>query len=227
MKNLLLKTSLLLSTLLTIQAANAATINWGPATNITDDTNVSEDGSLIYAYNFGNPAVSPVVNGTTFTGRNIGGSWLNFPTAFGFNAAPFDLLSSNYQSLLRSGSNFVTAGTTSYGFSDLTVGQEYQVQFWVNDSRGAVTTRSTIFDGVVTLRANTTEMDGGLGQFVTGSWIADGPAQTITLSGPDTAITLNAVRFAAVPEPQTFVLLGLAGVSLLVRMKRRSQASLK
>ena len=107
------------------------------------------------------------------------------------------------------------------------MGQNYEVELWVNDSRGV--TRTETITGGLTLSFDTTGVSGGLGQYTIGTFTADGTGQpAITISTTGAVSQLNALEIldvpaAGVPEPSSFVLAGL-GVSLAGLVSRRRGA---
>ncbi len=195
----------------------AAVITWGAATTISADTDINATGVDVGAFNFGALA-NPTVNGIGFSGIEPGAPWGNNATAFGSASGDFSALSAPYQTLLQSAS--FQAGPATFGFTGLTIGQEYQFQIWTNDSRTLAATRSILVGGSVTLGQNVSGTDGGLGQFVIGTWTADATTQDIIVSSED-SVLVNGYRLAAVPEPATAGLLGLAGAVLAIAMRRR------
>ena len=172
--------------------AGAATITWGSPTNIAGDADVSTTGTLVGAFNLSGPAA--VVNGVNFQEFLItGGSTTvgNFTVASGFifdssnapAAAPFNTLSAGYQSML--GTRTVWFGGMTLTMSGLTVGQTYEFQAWVNDPDDYTQSGGT-FQVDVTGGASTVTLDpnpglalGGLGQFVTGTFVADATTQDV------------------------------------------------
>ncbi|MDQ8209665.1 hypothetical protein QEH52_19255, partial [Coraliomargarita sp. SDUM461003] len=182
--------------------SHAATITWGSATTISGDSDVSTDGTLVVAASFGTTSASIVVNGVTFAGGGNNanmkssatyGTALNYTsaknsdTAFGTASTPFSSLSANYQDLLESGlweTGPEPAGTQTFTFggtgNELEDGQQYQIQIWAQDARnnkngGALTIAGT---GGVTLNYTDTSSEGGLGQYVIGTFTADADTQS-------------------------------------------------
>ena len=194
------------------RAAHAAPIVWGNATNISGAADVSTQGSLIAAYNFGrtadngNPAVSSAtVNGVTFApfaimsfmGGNpttVGnftisetpGQLFSDNTAFGSTQAPFANLPAGYQTLLQSGVSSATSATITLTMSNLVVGQTYQYQWWANTSGPTALAANFVTataGNSVTLMPNPSGTNGGLGQFAIGVFTADSSTQTVSYDG--------------------------------------------
>ena len=135
--------------------------------------------------------------------------------AFGKKAAPFNTLSPSYQALLSSGVFDDHGGNLTLTLSGLTTGHKYKVQLFVNDARGTANRSETVTGGTKTSKAvlfSSTPTEGSIGQFITGTFIADGTAsQVLTLTGtPDAPLhtQLNALlitdlsgKTTSPPEP--------------------------
>lgn len=151
---------------------------------------------------------------------------------FGSASAPFSNLSSGYQTLLGSGAYADLAPSITVSLNGLTNGQEYEVQWWTNNSAnitpqfgsGFTNTTATAINSV-TLDANTTNTVGGLGQYAIGMFTASGTTQAFLLEETSGGFNplINAMQVRAVPEP-SLTLLGLAaavGGSLVWRRRSR------
>ena len=115
--------------------AYGAAITWGPAMDISGDSDVTTAGSLVTALNFGATGVPSVtVNGVLFGAFPVpnGGVIFSSNTAFGSSSTPFSSLSSDYQTLLKSG--FAASGEFQLNLQGLTVGQTYLFEWWSNDA---------------------------------------------------------------------------------------------
>jgi hypothetical protein len=229
----------------------AATVTWFGPQNITGDTDVKTDGTLFQAANFGTAAAT-TVNGVTFSGFTAtngvtsgtsgnlslsasGTSGIRSTAPATITVPPYSTLSSSYQALLNqtmfsfSGTSGVPAPNMSVTVNNLSIGQQYDVQFWVNDSRNVAenATRQTQV-GSTLLSVNTTGTTGGLGQWVLGTFVADSTSQSFNLVGVNSG-TLGPVTYAtamqvrAVPEPSTIALLaaGIGCAGAFVRGSRR------
>jgi len=202
----------------TALTSHAATVTWGAVTGITGDSNVSTAGTLVGAFNFNGSATT--INGVAFqafaiTGNSntVGNYTLSagfmYTSGTGSAVAPFSNLSSSYQSLLSGAAG--AGGTMTLNMSGLTVGNAYQFQTWVNDSTNHNPPGSTFKVDVasgatVTLDPNTTIGDGGLGQYVTGTFTADLTSESVTFTNSEAAV-VNGFQLrllpaaSAVPEP--------------------------
>ncbi len=194
----------------TVSVAATAT-QWESAQAISGDGDVSTEGSLVYAYNAGS-ASDTTVNGVTFTGTDsatsdFGGNisltlFDGATSGFGGLADPYTNLTASYQSLL---STAVTNGaaTSAITLNNLTIGKRYQVQVWVNDSSSANTNAQDAVLSVgtatsVTLDPADPNVEGALGQYAFGYFVADAASQTFAL-GSD-RLQLNAIQVRQVNE---------------------------
>jgi len=232
------------------QPAIAAAIVWGTPQNIVGDTDVSTDGTLFTAVNFGpsSTGTAVTVNGVLF---GAGGFTSNTITSATFGniavttstgttnlenallttgSTPFSSLSASYRALLAPTlyqSSFVGL---SFTISNLTVGSTYAIQYWVNDPRQPNGfNRSVLVGGTAVLDANVGDIPGGTGQWVVGQFVADATSQSFSASkaatsgGSFTYANAMQVRTVAVPEPTTIAMLIGAGVGLPVWRLRRSR----
>ncbi|MGC8561535.1 MAG: hypothetical protein ACP5O1_12810, partial [Phycisphaerae bacterium] len=191
--------------------AHAATIAWGTATDVAGPSDVSTQGTLLYAYTLGATA-NNTVNDVTFTDAAApsSGNTLDFGTSgadgslvntasggklsgyVGFSS-PTSITDTNYRTLLGDGvyQNPNTTSDMTLTLGSLTVGNEYQVQLWVNDSRvGSVATRSLTVSpsgstgDSITLKyqttASTTTTQYG-GQYAIGTFTADAGSEVLTV----------------------------------------------
>jgi len=252
MKNRIASTrrSLLAAVLVSLTAlgaaltTQAATITWGAAQNITGDTDVSTTGTLVDAFNIG-PTATPatVVNGvnfasfayptaslTTYTQGNykveVSAALLGSASTFGSGSPPFSSLSAPYVTLLSTGGGASFGANYTLTMSGLTVGQEYQFQWWSNNSSATVDGTTATAGNAVTLDSNLTNAGGGVGQFAIGTFIADNAAQQIvfTRTAGSSISTVNGFQLrqlapgpgTAVPEPGSalmgMLVLGLCGL---------------
>lgn len=216
----------------------AAIINWSVPSNISGDSDVITTGTLVDARNMSQNQLTTTVNGVFFDifpipngGNGISG--LNNIFAFAYNNAessdtaygssnlPYSSLSLSYRTLLSSGAGSSTGNPLTLNLLGLTNGASYLFQWWTNDSGlafGGVNTTTATATNSVTLDENTTNSDGGMGQWVSGTFTATGTSQTITFSGPRPAI--NAYQLRVVPEPGSLSLLIFGGLTI-VHCRRR------
>ena len=221
-----------------MRSADAATITWGSATTISGTTDVNTEGTLFAASSFGSNSVT--VNGVTFdawspvpsgtAGVTSGNFTLLQPdtgfailNAFGSSAPPFSGLPTEYQNLLSDSIYSFGPGSSTVTVSGLTNGQEYSIQFWANDSRPAIGATQTV-DGI-TLDVNTTNADGGVGQWIRGTFTADASFQNFNVSTVAPAGYYSAIQVRAVPEPSSLAGLGVVGAGLAAVIRRRLRAA--
>lgn len=226
-------------------------IVWGSPQTVSGDSDVSTTGSFVYAFTFGGPTApsSATVNGVTFSPFTIPAGFFQTVTVgnvtitespgslfayntFGSTSAPFSNLSSGYQTLLGSGAYADQAAAITVALNGLTNGQQYQVQWWTNNSAnlnpaesgtGFTDTTATAINSV-TLDANTTNALGGLGQYAIGTFTAQGTTQAFLLTETSGGFNplINALQVRAVPEP-ALTLLGLTAAVGGWLVWRRSQ----
>lgn len=116
----------------------------------------------------------------------------------------------------------------TFTVSGLTLGHNYEAQFFVNDSRLQGISRAETITGGSTLNFNSTNADGGVGQYAVGLFSSGTSSQaTFTVTGtPSTGTTqANAIQIRDLgPEPSAWAVLGLGGLllgGLTVRARRR------
>lgn len=232
-KKLTLFTAALFAALATSAFAANAPVIWGSPTIISGDTNVSTNGTLVGAFNLNGADVT--VNGVTFAGLTYpfmattitSGNFtftespghLLAESGFGSGSAPFSNLSANYQTLLSTAMSTDDNNTITLTMSGLVVGQQYEFEWWLNDANSSTSgflTTATATNSV-SLDDNTTNANGGVGQFVIGTFTAAaGGQETITFNGTDVtqAPTINALQLRAIPEPSTMSILLLGGATI-------------
>lgn len=215
-----------------------ATFAWGSATTIAGDSDVSTVGTLVAAYNIGDPSVSattingvnfaafPIVDGSASTTSGVltissvsGGIKSTLP--LGAASGAFAALSPSYQAMLSSGgAKDVNPPVVNVSLSGLIIGRPYALQLWANDSRASFESEFLSGGNPITLDQNTANAVGGVGQYVIGTFVADAVTQLVAASGGLPLVNGVQLRTtAAVPEPGTLCLLALAGVMLALRRR--------
>lgn len=225
-----------------------ADITWGAPTGISADTDVDTAGTLVGALAFG-PFAGATVNGVSFTNfaPNIGdttGSSGPFTFAMPSGAtsgsrgpgtfdAPFGNLSLSYRDLLL-GREFLGSSWT-LTMSGLNPRDEYAFEWWTSISAAKFgppgNSQLTATDAnAVTLNYDPGGAEGGVGQFVIGTFTADSTGTekvTFTSGGPIDALQLRDLGPAtATPEPSSFILFGMAVTGLgVARWRKRKQTA--
>jgi hypothetical protein len=215
-------------------AAQAAPISWDASSKISDDSDVSTNGDLVWAYNFGTTSAA-TVNGVTFTGVNtatttgITTDMTSGIANFGNSIGTYASLSSAYQALVGPG-GYKTGTAGFYNLTGLTQGHTYEVQFWVDDSRSRESRGDFWFrqltldnsgDPAIVVDYNVTDTDGDVGQFIIGTFTADATEEQL-ISFVSGAPQLNAIqlRTTAIPEPATIGLVAAFGGGILIIRRR-------
>ena len=182
------------------------TIAWSAPVTISGSADISTNGTSLYAYN--NSGSSAAVNNVTFTGVNSSTAWGTGVTLGGWTSSstsaftggtstPWNNLASGYKTILQGGA-YNNGATATVTLNNLTIGHQYQVQVWVNDSRsGSTTNRTETLPGVsgstVTLAYNSTYAAGGVGQYTLGTFTATATNQVFTMDG-NASTQLNALQ---------------------------------
>jgi hypothetical protein len=217
------------SLLATYTTASAAIV-FQNAVTVSGDTDVNTQGTLVQALDFSSTQTVNTVQFTTAgAGTNPAGSDVTYgkfrfqnatntnATAFTSGSGAFSLLSSAYQNL-QVGAIYNSGGgsTMTITLNNLNVGQDYLVQLWASDSRGATTTENVISGGINTFMDLDTDPGnaaGGLGQYVIGTFTASGISESFSVTGTTGSVSLiNAMQLRMVPEPSTC---GLVGIGVL------------
>lgn len=240
----MIKTSLALAAVALCTLAtstHAALMTFGAPMQIAGDTDVNALGTTVGAFNFGGGATA--INGVNFQAFGLGaqvntvgdfslsvGSGTIGSGGSGFAAPPFSNLSASYQTLLGSGADRADT-TLTLAMNNLTIGQNYLFQVWVNNSGDTFgfsvnVTDPTLGGDSVSLEPNTTLANGGLGEYVTATFTANAATQLVEFFGGEVlrvnGFQLRQVNVAAasVPEPGT-ALAGLIGLGLCATSRRR------
>jgi hypothetical protein len=226
MKKLL---NLLSTSALLAASASAATITWESAT-IGTAADVSTEGTPVFAYSIAGTETT-TVNTVDFIGDDLidgtlGDDLTTTPIGYAnyVNYSSPASATGAYADILTTGS--YKGGTTDavYTLNNLSIGQEYLIQFWINDSRATDSNRfATIADSGVTVDFNTADAIGGAGQYVIGTFIADSTSETFTLNAVSGNQQLNAIQLRAIPEPGTYALIGgVISLSSVALRRRKS-----
>lgn len=218
-----------------LQPAKAAVINWGSVQNIVGAPDVLTTGTLFASANFGS-ASNVTVNGVQFdafaitlggTSQTVGNITLagtsNQPGAENLRVSGTTLGGpASYNGLLQQIgflTNTTTPPTLAVTISGLTTGVNYLIQYWVNDSRSAFSSRSTIVGGQ-TLDVNVSNTEGGFGQYITGTFTADSATQSFNaVAGVGGRADANAMQVRAVPEP-SMIGIGIVGLVATWQLRR-------
>ena len=213
-------------TIISSGSLHGATIRWSTPAQIIGPSDVIQSGSPFQLNDFGSSALV----GTTVNGMNFlpfGGDQTFGPLTvgnltfapenphdmggialFGSASSPYADLPAAYQTMIGS-SYYVDDGQLTVTISGLQAGTAYQLRLWVNDSRDCCALRTEVLNSngsQVTLKFNTAGAEGGLGQFVTGSFVADGTSQSFTVTGSDpvngvAASQVNGLEILQVTNP--------------------------
>jgi len=120
---------------------------------------------------------------------------------------PFTTLCVDFQRVLASAA-YASQGGGTVTLNGLTVGQEYEVQVWVNDSRDRNdwSHRFSMIDGTANqIDHNVVDAHGGLGQYIIGTFIADAGTQAFVLTS--SVPQLNAIQLRSMWELTTLGLI--------------------
>ena len=226
-------------------SAQAATINWASAQNISAPSDVSGSGVLVdairaYSDNAGGyPTLS--VNGVAFQGTNFTtvGSIYSLSDGTGdivlrADSADIDVSppntaelfpttsntgDANYDALLSRLSFTVHSGTAI--LNNLIIGHTYQVEFWSNQQNAA--TNGAVLSGTPSVSLAASVAANTDGQFALGTFTADAGSLSFTYTPNTVGAIVNAVqlRDISAPEPSSIVLFALGGAGLCYVARRR------
>lgn len=217
-----MKKTILLPYLALSMCTNAAIITWGSVQDITGDT-----AEIVDIGEYSGINTVSILNLSQYTDSTI-----SDVTASGSDVTTTTgaFTSSDYDTALNS---------FDYDFSDLlssglVSGETYYIQFFYMDQRNdAYNSRSMIVDDG---NGNDATMSSD-GQYVIGSFVADGSSQTLNINGSVSGPHLNMIVFATtstqapgvgtdnnpgttIPEPTSISLIALGAISLLTRRSR-------
>ena len=230
------------------RASAQAIVSFATPENISGDSDINTAGQLDYAVGFYNngttfttPSTPVVVNGVTFASSLTDASDFTAVTAngggpypgFGNSGQPangaFAGLSANYQTVLTNG--IYSGADIVLTLKGLTIGNTYEVQLFENDSRDAGFGRTINFYSTAAgsiqsgnVDYNTTDVLGGVGQYVIGTFIATGTTEVIDQKNGAPQLNAFDLRdLTPLPEPATWALLA-AGLGALALVTRRRAA---
>lgn len=257
-----MKPSSLFSLALTFGLAgfsSAASIAWTASPGVVD-TEVSSAGTAVLGYYFNSNTARPAsvaVNGVNFAlhasatapaGLNFNGNF-NYPEDVDGYQVPASAGNAGLNAILD-GQNW--GGQGPLDMEGLTIGQKYQVQFFLSDDReGFLNKRHyAVSDGNDAFGSRDVEYGfestRGAGvpagapagsidaKIYTGVFTADATSQGIhtwlyenfphDAASPNSGSQINAISLRVIPEPAT-VALGAASLALLITRRRRSRCS--
>jgi len=219
-------------------AANAqnANITWQTPLTISGASDVSTVGTLFGTWAPGNDwggsdyADLFPVNGVTFSAYGTAGVNFNFSGA-GINMDRYNgfadpgTADANYNHLLHTAMFNWNAGSSSMtvSWNNMTVGNTYLVEAWLNDGRAGQSGSSTLTGG-----ANTSDSvfigNGAPGQFIIGTFVAESDAQSFTIS-PGIMLNLVQVRdITVVPEPSALAFIATGAGAMVLSFRRKNRA---
>ena len=179
---------------------SATPVSWNAPQDISGDSDVSTAGAFVQAVNIAGSTTT--VNGVTFDDFGISGGTVTSGhfslegngggyAGYGSTNAPFSNLSPEYQSLLSTGNFGGGNSVMTLTIAGLVVGDTYQLQVWINDSRSAFGMQGiTATDGMMSVHilGDVSGMEGDTGQYALLTFIANGD-EVITFQGDPTGGT--------------------------------------
>jgi PEP-CTERM motif len=211
-------------------SASAANVTWGTPTGVSSSADVSTLGTLEYSVSFASS--NTTVNGVVFSnsGANyLDGFFATLPSGFMGSTTFIDANDTEgqaYAALLDGGRYNDTPLTTgNFSLSNLTIGQDYLMQFWVSDYRNFNLIRTQTVTGGSNTSAPLQYLNGANanaihGSYVIGTFTADTTSQAFGLTAnQDTLVNAVQLRNVTIPEPST-TLLGALGAVALLRRRR-------
>lgn len=224
--------------------ASAQTITWQTPQVVSGASDVSTLG--LYFGSWAPSSSSLTVNGVTFQGNSdlpslaatFSGGGAGAPNAYG-SPGTADV---NYNTLLESGDYANGSGSSTFNWGGMTTGHTYEIQFWVEDTRGITGARwenlsggdigSTAYgtdtSSAVGYSSPTFSGDASPGYSIIGTFVADSSDSEQVLltpfgANPDTQINLFQVRdITPTPEPSALALAGCGSAIMFWCLRRRA-----
>jgi Cadherin domain len=203
-----------IATLLSCIASHGAPIIWGSATDVATTADVATTGAFVEAFNLSSRAADTstvTVNGITFTGLTSPSPLTNAGAAASAHLNGNTSGDVGYNSLLNTAAFGGGASTSiTVGGGNLINGRDYLIQVWYVEERTtgapALNTRQMIYGSPGGSTVTVGGTAGLLGQYVIGTFTADGPNQTLTLATPGAPFLqshLTAYQIRATGTPPT------------------------
>ncbi|MCX6928978.1 MAG: chitobiase/beta-hexosaminidase C-terminal domain-containing protein, partial [Verrucomicrobia bacterium] len=176
-------------------AQGQVTVTWNTPSTIAGDTDVATVGTTVFAY-YWNGGLR-TVNGVSFTGPGAGIT-VSSPISGPYTdyARGLTGLSADYTAVVAGG--IYQSGSFSITLNGLTVGNDYLVQIWVDDSRDLGSLRAQTVSGggstsgTLSFPANAA---GAPGQYVIGTFTAILANEVLTITGGAGGIAqVNAIQ---------------------------------
>ena len=197
--------------------AEAATITWQTPVSASGDgtSDIDNTGTLLCAYQYGTYSGSLTIDGVTFADVADTASGTSI-TSTGSSTQQGNIgvvpgTTGDYETLLRQ-NTYQADDRSPWTLHGLTGSNPYLLQAWVADIRYGATQFQAITGGGST----SDNISIRTGQYVIGTFTADGSTQEISFSGD----ILNAAQVRLIPEPSTLALIGLFGIGFSRRRKR-------
>lgn len=234
-----------LSILCIVGSVQATIVTWSSELLASDGSNVLAAGVEHVGVSYGSsPGDSRMINGVNFKANDEAGNhdnpgWSGWINDRNGAAARYGAAGTDLKELTN---DIVYGGTLVLGINNLTIGHTYRIQLisydadnWWNSPEAAVERWQTITatgDTAFTFQHGTESPYAGINEvgaaLVIGTWTADATEIDFTIRGlvgmegnmNDNAIINGFVVQETIPEPASMALLGLGGLTALLRRKR-------